>query len=334
MNVRSPSVLVWFLISLILFMALPGCLGSATPSAPAGGSAGDGAAVTSGKYLLTFHVRDISVGIDPSKNTNCTVYLAASDDGAAWAPVSGFTPFKGSAPDIVTRAGTVYFYAPDPDLVTRYNLSTGALTRGVPVVIHQADGTNDDYGDVSPILDPATNKIVLFYKTTKGFSGDPQLATLPICSATEVDGSDGTSFQKDDGERLGPAQHADSAIFSDGSAYFLYVGYNLLKPGETAKVVVYTSATLRGTYTPVSTLAGGILVEGGSVPSGYIDAAAGTIKPAAGGFFYRALTRRFLNAVRLFPRSPQRRRRPPTTTPRPPRRPGWPRPGTLRPPVS
>ncbi|MDQ7825434.1 MAG: IPT/TIG domain-containing protein [Candidatus Eremiobacteraeota bacterium] len=224
-----------------------------------------------GKYLLTFHVRDISGGVNTSDNTKCMVQFAYSDDSITWTPVPNFTPFKGSAPDLLKRGNTVYFYTPDPDIVTRYNASTGTMTSGVPVVIKQSDGTNDDYGDISPYLDPSTNKIVIFYKSTKGYSGDPQYGTLPVCSATEVEGSDGTQFTKDDGNRIAPLKHADASIFFDGTQYILYVGYNPQSVGEKPKTYVYTCSTLRGTYNPISTLPGGLLTESGSVPCGYYD---------------------------------------------------------------
>ncbi|MCL4384929.1 MAG: hypothetical protein M1326_01245, partial [Cyanobacteria bacterium] len=39
------------------------------------------------------------------------------------------------------------------------------------------------------------------------------------------------------------------------------------------KTTVYTSTTLKGTYTAVSTLPSGVLTESGSVPQGYYDSA-------------------------------------------------------------
>ncbi len=267
---------------------------SAETGAPDSSSGGNG-----GPYLLAFQARDISGGIDPSDNTNCTVYLAQSDDGAAWTPVSGFSPYAGSVPDIVRRGNTLYFYTPDPDLVTRYDLATGMQTSSVPVVIRLADGTNDHYGDVSPFLEAATGKIVLFYKATKGYSGDPAYGTLPICSATEIEGSDGTAFVKDDGERLAPSQHADTSVFFDGSTYFLYVGA-AIQPGQTPTVRAYTSETLRGAYLPIDTLTDGVLVEGASVPEGHYNAATGeywtyvtVLNPAGPAIIQRAVHRDF-----------------------------------------
>lgn len=258
-----------------------------------------------GKYLLAFHVRDLSVSTSSSVNTNCKVYMAYSDDGASWSPLPNFTPYQGSAPDVIRRGNKLYIYTPDPDYVKRYDLTTGTID-GSSVVIKQADGTNDDYGDITPYLEPSTNKIVLFYKSTKGITGDPQLYdNLPERSATEVDGSDGSIFLKDDGDRIAGGRISDVDIFYDGSKYIMYVGDNPRGPGETPKVSVYTSTTLRGTYTLLPTLASGVLTESGSVPQGYYDADTGkywtyitvlnpngaaTIKRAVHSDFSRKLT--------------------------------------------
>ncbi len=149
---------------------------------------------------------------DCTKNPNDYSYLAYSDDGASWQLVSGFSGFQGSVPDVVKRGSTLYIYTPDPDKVTRYNITTGVMDSKI-IAITQTDGSADDLGDVSPYLDPSTNKIVLFYKTTAGFQGDPQTCTT--CaerSATEVDGSDGAQFLTDSGDRFQPARSRSSAM--------------------------------------------------------------------------------------------------------------------------
>lgn len=235
----------------------------------ASGSAADG--TFPGKYLIAFHVRK-RIGPRVPGNQGCRVYLAYSNDGGAWAPLPGFEPFQGSAPDIIKRKNAVYIYTPDPDLVTRYDASSGKLQPGVGVTITQADGTRDHYGDVTPYLDPVTRRIILFYKSTLGIVGDPQFhTTCPECSATEVDGSEGAAFVKDDGSRIDGGRLSDMDIFYDGSQYILYVGNNPRGPGDRARVLVYASPTLRGTYAPVATLPGGVLTECGSVPQGYFD---------------------------------------------------------------
>jgi len=210
--------------------------------------------------------------------SNDYTYLAYSDDGDSWTPVSNSTAFQGSVPDMVKRGDTLYIYTPDPDKVTRYNITTGTMD-SKNIVITQSDGSTDDLGDVSPYLDPETNKIVLFYKSTKGYSGDPQFCTTcPERSATEVDGSDGVQFLTDSGDRLSTSvqqKFGDADIFYDGSKYILYIGENASTQGEKSKTFVYTSTTLKGTYTAVSTLPSGVLTESGSVPQGYYDSATG-----------------------------------------------------------
>lgn len=229
----------------------------------------------SGKYLLAFHVRDISGGINSGSNANQFIYFVYSDDGLSWTPVPDFKPFSGSAPDIIRREDTVYFYTPDPDMVARYSISSKTLRSGTTVIITEQGGSSDRYGDVTPFLESSTGKIVLFYKSTKGYQGDPQYGILPVCSATEVAGSDGTRFTKDDGYRVTPSSHADSGIFYDGSRYLLYIGFNTTGPKSKSHVSVYSSTELRGAYTPLSTLPGGVLTESGSVPDGYYDSASG-----------------------------------------------------------
>lgn len=246
---------------------VPTAVASASPRPSATGT-------FAGRYVVAFHVRDISGGINVASNKNQLIYLAYSDDGASWTPVPGFKPFSGSAPDVVRRGDTVYIYTPDPDKVTRYNAATGVLDAGTSVTIRKSDGTTDHYGDVTPYLDPSTDKIVLFYKSTLGFNGDPQLCdSCPERSATEVDGGDGSQFVMDSGDRISSGKISDVDVFNDGQRYYLYLGSNPTRPGETAKVTVYTSQTLKGSYSILSTLPNGVLTSSGSVPQGYYDAA-------------------------------------------------------------
>jgi len=143
---------------------------------------------------------------------------------------------------------------------------------GVSVTIKKSDGSQEDYADPSLYLDPSTNKIILFYLSTTGYSGDPaNCTTCPIRSGTEVDGSDGTQFVMDSGDRasVSGGKITDPDIFYDGSKYILYIAK------ELQQVLVYTSTTLQGTYSPVTALTGGILTNYGSVPAGYYDSVTG-----------------------------------------------------------
>lgn len=229
-----------------------------------------------GKYFLAFHACDRSAKDCVTTNTNHSIYLAYSDDGVSWSPLPNYTPFQGSVPDVVKRGDTLYIYTPDPDKVTRYSISTGT-TDSKLFTITKSDGSKDDLGDVSAYLDPSTNKIVIFYKSTATIAPgqDPALCTTcPFRSATEVEGSDGTAFLMDNGDRVSD-QLSDEDLFYDGSKYILYFGKNAQAPGEKSKTFVYTSTTLGGTYTTINTLTGGVLTESGSAPAGYFDMATG-----------------------------------------------------------
>lgn len=223
-----------------------------------------------GRYLMAF-----SASVTNTQLSKFT-HLAYSDDGASWNAVTQFHSYQASVPDVVIRSNILYVYTPDPDILVRYDVATGTTNQS-PVQIFKAAGGTDDFGDVSAYLDPATDKIVLFYKSTLGVIGDPQYATnCPERSATEIDGSNGSQFLMDDGDRLTAAEMArkgDTDMFFDGTRYLLYVGKNTQSQGETPKVFVYTCATLRGTYVPLATLSSGMLTQCGSVPQGYYDSA-------------------------------------------------------------
>jgi hypothetical protein len=92
-------------------------------------------------------------------------------------------------------------------------------------------------------------------------------------SATEVPASDGASFTLDDGDRAtialsasGPLSSAsDPDVFFDGKQYVMYAAFG-------PSISVWTSQKLRGAYTLVTTLPGGMLNDNtGSLPSGYFD---------------------------------------------------------------
>ena len=197
-----------------------------------------------GKYLLAFHACVPSSTC--SSPTTHTTYLGYSDDGVSWSPVSGFTAYQGSVPDIIKRGDTLYFY--NPQKVRKYTISTQTLGDSTAVSITKSDGSKEDFVDPSPYLDTSTNKIVLFYLSSTGVSGDPaQCTTCPMRSATEVDGSDGTQFTVDDGDRILVANGTDPDIYYDGSQYILYVS-------KGTSVYAATSTTLKGTYTLISAL--------------------------------------------------------------------------------
>ena len=238
--------------------------------------------VLTDKYLMAFHA------CDPN-TTTCTdprnhkTYIAQSSDGASWQTIPNYMTFNGSVPDLIRRGNTLYVF--NPGTVRRYDLLTGAWSdsSAVNLTITKSDGTQELFVDPSPTLDE-NDKIVLFYLVGSApGTGDP--ASCPIgqstCmkyfrSASEVTGSDGTSFTADSGDRATVfldgstiITASDPDIFRDASQYVLYIS---LGPS----VQVYTSTSLRGSFTKVSSLLNGMLSSNfGGIPAGHYDAATG-----------------------------------------------------------
>lgn len=229
----------------------------------------------SGKYLLAFHACDTST-------TNCfdpmthKTYIAQSDDGIGWSPVSGYSSYLGSVPDLIRRGDTLYVY--NPGTVRRYRIDTDTWEDPIPVSVRHADGKHEMFVDPSAVLDN-DGKIVLFYLVgLRG--GDParcpqgqKSCTKVFRSATEVEGSDGAAFVVDSGNRAEISINSfetasDPDIFEDPSGYIMYISKGI-------DIWALSSSDLRGNYTFVPQLPDGTLARGsGSVPSGYYDAAA------------------------------------------------------------
>ncbi|MBI4456704.1 MAG: transposase [Acidobacteria bacterium] len=222
-----------------------------------------------GVYVMSFHACDTATAncMDPR---NHRVYLAQSNDGAAWSIIPRWTPFSGSVPDVIRRGSALYIYTAGKG-VARYHLDTNTLEAPIQVTV---TGVPSGFVDPSLILDDQ-GRLVLFFLYGRG-EGDPAgcPAGQSTCanrfgSATEVVGSDGTQFTLDPGDRAtvalnsaGPVKSAsDPDIFFDGRQYVLYTSHG-------PSVWVWTLADLRGTYAKVADLSN----DTGGVPSGYYDA--------------------------------------------------------------
>ncbi len=228
------------------------------------------------KYLLAFHACDTAT-------TNCNdprnhkTYVAQSEDGASWQPIPGYTPHWGSVPDIIRRGDTIYVY--NPQILRRYRVDKG-LWEGIgPVKITRPDGSYELFVDPSPTVDE-NGKIVLFYLV--GMTGGDPARCLPgessctkvFRSATEVEGSDGSAFTVDPGNRLeititSQDTASDPDIFRGKDEYILYIS-------RGPSVQALSSSQLRGNYTNIASLANGILVSGsGGIPAGHYDPTTG-----------------------------------------------------------
>lgn len=246
----------------------------------------------SGAYLLAFHVCDPEVS-DCSDPRNHNVYLAQSDDGANWSVVPGWETYKGSVPDVIRRGETLYVYTPGK--VRRYDFATE--TWKLPVRVELTDTESDSFVDPSLIIDDQ-DRLVLFYLA--GIIGQDPAGCAPgetscvkhFRSATEVEGSDGTQFVADSGDRvqvtiIPPSTAADPDIFYDGNRYVTYIAR-----GQT--IQVYTSQTLLGDYTLLSTLPDGYLTHVVGVGSGYFDQA--TSRYWTYGHTFEGIIRRAVHA--------------------------------------
>lgn len=242
--------------------SLTGCGGGGGTSATISTTATSG--TLPGAFLLAFHACDTST-VNCSSPQNHSTYLAYSDDGVSWTPLSDVTAFQGSVPDIIRRGDTLYIF--NPGTVRKYTISAKTLGSSTSVTMTKSDGSAESFVDPSPYLDTSTNKIILFYLSSTGVTGDPaQCTTCPMRSATEVDGSDGTQFVVDSGDRILISNGTDPDTFYDGSQYIMYIS-------KGPSVLVSTSTTLKGTYSLVSTLTNGTLTNVGGIPAGQYDSA-------------------------------------------------------------
>mgnify|MGYP000541327840 CR=1 FL=1 len=221
------------------------------------------------KYIMSFHTCDVNCnGFQDHK-----VHLAESNDGINWTLVPNFIPYGGSVPDVIIRGSKLYIFT--PGMVKRYDKITNTWdSNPVPVSIIDNNGAPVQYVDPSAIIDNS-GKIVLFYLNSTGLTGDPASCQSYPCtkyfdSAVEVEGSDGTQFISQSGDRAtyqltnSPSSASDPDIFFDGTNYILYIS-------KGQGIIAMKSDTLQGSYTVFPNLPNGVLTNQGGVPSGYFD---------------------------------------------------------------
>ncbi|MEK7785513.1 MAG: hypothetical protein AAB658_08850 [Chloroflexota bacterium] len=225
-----------------------------------------------GQYLMSFHACEKSecqTGVFSHKT-----YLAQSDDGEYWSLVPGWQAYVGSVPDVIRRGNTLYIF--NPGRMARYNIDAGVFEGPMAIEIK---GLSEGFVDPSLIVDDQRRLVLFFLYGRPG--GDP--ASCPpdqaTCeqrfgSATEVEGSDGSMFTLDEGDRAvipispgGPIRSAsDPDIFFDGAQYVLYIS-------QGPSISVWTSPDLRGAYTSAASQPNALLADHYGVPSGYFDPA-------------------------------------------------------------
>jgi len=247
----------------------------------------------SGAYLLAFHACDPDVS-DCHGPRNHRIYLAQSDDGANWSVVPGWETYKGSVPDVIRRGDTLYVYTPDE--VRRYDFATETWESPVSVKLTDTESP-DGFVDPSLIIDDQ-DRLVLFYLV--GIMGQDPAGCAPgetscvkhFRSATEVEGSNGTEFVADSGDRVQvtitpPSTASDPDIFYDGNRYVIYIA-------RGQSIQVYTSQTLLGDYTLLSGLPDGYLTYVVGIGSGYFDQA--TSRYWTYGHTFEGIIRRAVHA--------------------------------------
>jgi hypothetical protein len=267
MNMRALATVSALIVATALSWT-DGALAQPSPQSPAN--------ITPTKmYLMAFHTCEGAACTDPR---NHRVQLAESDDGGNWSLVPGWSAVQGSVPDVIRRDDTLYVYTASP-LVSRYDIRRGLLDRPLVTVTGLPSGSTSDWVDPSLIVDDQ-NRLVLFMLYAPFGGGDPAGCTSGVLScvkqflsATEVEGSNGTQFVVDPGQRatvtvgsatpLGSASDPD--IFFDGSQFVMYLSHG-------GSVSVWTSPELRGTYTLSTSLPNGLLSnQKGGVPAGHYD---------------------------------------------------------------
>ncbi|MSP26325.1 MAG: hypothetical protein EXR75_14450 [Myxococcales bacterium] len=239
--------------------------GAGAPDASGGG------APFEGKYLMAFHACDKAQSV--CDFTQHSVYVARSDDGASWSVLPGWTPFKGSVPDLVRRGNTLYIYTPGK--LVRYHTDTGVLD--APVLVDVAGSTG--FVDPSPLLDKDGRIVLAFLHCVDAANGGkPSMCFTPqknydhvIGIATEKDGSDGASFTLATNTGLalyalpGSASGTDPDLFTDGVYSYLYVSFG-------SNIGVWRASELTGSYQRLKISGGDFLSNvAGGVPAGHVE---------------------------------------------------------------
>ena len=235
------------------------------------------------KYLMAFHACQGTLCNDIK---NHQTYLAESDDAITWSVVPGWQPFIGSVPDVVRRGNTLYLYyvrISDGEnlFVTTIDLDTGNVSSPKKV---NFQGTQGHFVDPSLLVeedghifltglyvDPPPPPPAIPTPTNPATCAPGESTCIKqILSATEVAGSNGQTFSLDSGARARitldqtTPSASDPDLFKDKDGYTLYVSI-----GQS--VNVYSSTTLRGEFTRLSTISRNT----GGIPSGYFDIASG-----------------------------------------------------------
>ena len=247
------------------------------------------ASAVTGKYLLAFNICDAGACIDPPFKA----YLAQSDDGVTWRPIPGLIPFKSDCPDPIRRGDTLYVFGPIMEggqgpaaSVCKYSFEQDCWSPPERIAVMGARFPSIPYGrelfiEPSTILDEQ-GRIVIFYRLFWRTGGrDKRDGDIEyIRSATEVEGSDGTEFRVDEGDRFTVEIHPGTSelittvgnpdVFRGPDGYYILLG---IKDGT----MLLFSEELRGAYSLVEELHQGLIMTShiGGQSAGHYDALTG-----------------------------------------------------------
>ena len=211
-------------------------------------------------YLMAFHTCSSSTSCDDP--TNHTIRLAESSDGSDWTEVNGWIGYRGSVPDVIRRESTLYVIGAG---LSRVNLTTGQVTAD-SFYVRKTDGSDSLSRDTAFAGQLSDGRFVVVYvPSMQEVEGK---TSIPVKLATEVVGSDGSSFVESATAVDVPLDVAgvhgmasDPDIFFNGTQWVLYVSMG-------SNVVSFTAPDMTGPYSLTSA---SVVSQGsGGVPSAMV----------------------------------------------------------------
>ena len=211
-----------------------------------------------GKYLMAMFSCDDGIWCDVGI-TNHDIWVMYSDDGVDWNVPENYEPYHGSVPDVVRRGNTMYVYDGGQQSVRKYDFATD--TWDEPIELERIGMESElSWSDFSVVLG-SDGKLHMFFLASY-VRGDPaecqeesqsEPCTQVFGSAIEVEGSDGTAFERQPGSRLELPLYYNERI-CDPDVFQSADGSWVMYIAQFEGTAAYTSPDLHGTYEPVESL--------------------------------------------------------------------------------